>query len=97
MIIKKTIEKDLHGNGPVEDVQYFGKDAEEFLKSIKWDKSIKYLGKECTIDKNQYGIIIGFEDSNSFIDYYYIIYLPEIGQITYELANNASFTRTIKV
>ena len=37
MIIKRTVEKDIYGRGPVEDAQYFGKDAEEFLKSIKWD------------------------------------------------------------
>lgn len=97
MIIKKTIEKDLHGNGPVEDVQYFGKDAEEFLKSIKWDNSIKYLGKECTADKNQHGIIIGFEDSQSFFDYYYIVYIPETEKVTYKLANDADFVKSIKL
>lgn len=89
MIIKRTVEKDIYGRGPVEDVQYFGKDAEEFLKSIKWDKSINYLGKECTTDKGLQGIIIGIEDCNSFCDYYYIVYVPESKQVTYELANSA--------
>lgn len=97
MIIKRTVEKNLHGNGPVEDVQYFEKDAEEFLKSIGWDKSIKYLGKECATDKNQHGIIIGFEDSQSFFDYYYIVYIPETEKVTYKLANDADFVKSIKL
>lgn len=97
MIIKRTVEKDIYGRGPVEDCQYFGKDAEEFLKSIKWDKSINYLGKECTIDKGLQGIIVGIEDCNSFCDYYYIVYIPESKQIMYELANSADFVKTIKI
>ena len=96
MIIKRTVEKDIYGRGPVEDVQYFGKDAEEFLKSIKWDKSINYLGKECTTDKGLQGIIIGIEDCNSFCDYY-IVYVPESKQVTHELANSADFVKTIKI
>lgn len=97
MIIRETVEKDIYGRGPVEDVQYFGKDAEEFLKSIKWDKSINYLGKECTTDKGLQGIIIGIEDCNSFCDYYYIVYVPESKQVTHELANSADFVKTIKI
>ena len=97
MIIKRTVEKDIYGRGPVEDCQYFGKDAEEFLKSIKWDKSINYLGKECTIDKGLQGIIVGIEDCNSFCDYYYIVYVPESKQVMYELANSADFVKTIKI
>ena len=97
MIIKRTVEKDIYGRGPVEDVQYFGKDAEEFLKSIKWDKSINYLGKECTTDKRLKRIIKGTEGCHSFCDYYYIVYVPESKQVTYELANSADFVKTIKI
>lgn len=99
MIFKRTVERDLRGKGPVEDCQYIGKDAEEFLKSIGWKKSIKYLGKECctTEDNGKQGVIIGFEDSQSFFDYYYIVYVPETGKVTYELANNADFVKSIKI
>lgn len=60
-------------------------------------KSINYLGKECTTDKGLQGIIIGIEDCNSFCDYYYIVYVPESKQVTYELANSADFVKTIKI
>ncbi len=95
MIIKKPFEIGLNGESGI-DVRYFGKDAENFLRSIKWDKSIEYLGKEC-IEDDKRGIIVGFEDSASYMDYYYIVYFPESGETTYALANNAEFTRTIIV
>lgn len=97
MIKETIIEKDLHGNGPVTDYQYFGKDAVEFLKSKGFDKDIEYLGKECITYKDKRGIIIGIENSNSFLDYYFIIYLIEGDKLCYELLNNASFTKSIIV
>ena len=50
----------------------------------------------CTTDKGLQGIIIGIEDCNSFCDYYYIVYVPESKQVTYELANSADFVRQLK-
>lgn len=77
-------------------IQYFGKDAEDFLESINWHSDIDYLGKECTT-KHGIGIIIGFEDNNLYNDYYYIIYLPQIDKVIYELANNTEFIDSIKI
>lgn len=72
------------------DYRYYGKDAEEFLKSMNWEDDIKYLGKEC-----KDGIIIGIEDSNSYNDYYFIVYDPRINEIKYKLANGIDFIDTI--
>lgn len=72
------------------DYRYYGKDAEEFLKSIGWEHDIKFLGKEC-----KHGIIIGIEDSNSCADYYYIVYDPKTDKISYQLANNNEFFNSI--
>lgn len=90
MILKFPYEKGLDGMSGV-DTQYFGKDAEAFLESINWHSDIEYLGKECTTSHNKNGIIIGFEDSNSYDDYYFIVYLPEEGKVVYELANSHLF------
>lgn len=84
-------------NGPSEiDTQYFGKDAENFLKSINWLEDINYLGKECVTEKGR-GIIIGFEDCCSANDYYFIVYLPEIGEVCYQLANHRPFIESIEI
>lgn len=80
--------------GPGIDTQYFGKDAEDFLKSIGWEHDIKYLGKECTTENKQ-GIIVGFEDCQSADDYYYIVYIPSDGTVVYPLANSSEFIRGI--
>lgn len=95
MILKQPFEKGLLKSKGI-DTQYFGKDAEDFLRSIKWDKDIEYLGKECVVD-NKEGIIIGIEDSESFRDYYFIVFIPETGKVTYPLANDHTFTKNIKL
>lgn len=43
------------------------------------------------------GIIIGFEDNNQFFDYYYIVYIPELNKVEYQLCNDAEFTKSIKI
>lgn len=79
------------------DTHYFGKDAEVFLKEIGWEGDVVYLGKECTVKSNNKGIIIGIEDSNTFMDYYYIVYVPAEDKLYYELANSSEFVNTIIV
>ncbi len=96
MIIKRPFEKGLFDR-PGVDTRYFGKDAEDFLESINWHSDINYLGKECVVNGRDKGIIVGIEDSESYDDYYYIVFIPETGEVTYPLANDAQFIGTIEV
>lgn len=97
MILKFPFEKGSIRQGPGTDTQYFGRDAEDFLESINWHSDIEYLGKECINRYNERGIIIGVEDSESAMDYYYIVYSPETGVTTYELANSTEFVKSIVI
>lgn len=97
MILKFPFEKGIIRLGSGVDTQYFGKDAEDFLESINWHKDIEYLGKECTTSRGKQGIIVGFEDSESAMDYYFIVYIPELDTVEYELANSAEFVNNIIV
>lgn len=97
MILKFPFEKGSIRQGPGTDTQYFGKDAEDFLESINWHSDIEYLGKECTTNKGDSGIIIGFEDNESAMDYYFIVYVPELDTVEYELANSTEFVNSIIV
>lgn len=40
MIIRETVEKDIYGRGPVEDVQYFGKMLKNFLNLLNGIKAL---------------------------------------------------------
>ena len=95
MIVKHSFEKGLSGL-PGVDTQYYGKDAKDFLESINWYEEIDYIGKNCIIDGGKEGVIIGFEDSESYMDYYYIVYILETGKVDYALANSASFVKNIE-
>lgn len=98
MIIRRPFEKSISEyvkNG--EDISYYGKDSllvdnAEVAKIIK-----EHLYCDCITHTGNKGIIIGVEDSNSFLDYYYIVYIPSNGRIEYELINDQSFWETIKV
>lgn len=96
MILKSPFYKDSIRLESNTDTQYFGKDAEDFLESINWHNDIEYLGKECYTSRSS-GIIIGFEDSQSASDYYFIVYIPNIRDVHYQLANSLAFTKTIKI
>lgn len=96
MILKYPFDEGGLLERPGVDTQYFGKDAEDFLESINWHSDIEYLGKECITDRDQkQGIIVGFEDSESAMDYYFIVFIPETGEVYYELANSPTFTKNI--
>lgn len=73
----------------------FMKNACYFIPTyyFDWLKSFRFNPKQLRLQ----GIIIGIEDCNSFCDYYYIVYVPESKQVTYELANSADFVKTIKI
>lgn len=91
---KKSISKYVK-NG--EDISYYGKDAllvsdEEVAKRIK-----EYLYCDCITHTGDKGIIIGVEESNSFLDYYYIVFIPSKNKVMHELVNDPSFSKTIKV
>lgn len=94
MIRKFPFEKGLRGI-PGVDTHYFGKDAEDFLESINWHSDIEYLGKECTTFHGKQGIIVGFEDCESAMDYYFIVYIPEEDTVCYELANSVDFSKSV--
>ena len=94
MILKTLFDIDEFYNLPGVDTQYFGKDAENFLENIGWKN---YIGKDCRTDNGDKGIIIGFEDSQSYSDYYYIVFLPENKQVYYQLANSSEFVKNIEI
>ena len=94
MIIKRPFEKGFI-DGPGVNTQYYGKDAEDFLESINWHKERDYIGRNCITDKGEEGVIIGFEDCQSYDDYYYIIYIPKTNEVFYGLANG-EFIKSIE-
>ena len=57
----------------------------------------KYLFRDCVVDSGHKGIIIGFEDNNQFFDYYYIVYVPELDKVVYQLCNDARFINSIEI
>lgn len=70
------------------------------ITEISYDKDL--LGKEvrgtdCVVDSGHKGIIIGFEDNNQFFDYYYIVYVPELDKVVYQLCNDARFINSIEI
>lgn len=95
MILKYPFDEGGLLERPGVNTQYFGKDAEDFLESINWHSDIDYLGKECITDEGKRGIIVGFEDSESAMDYYFIVFIPKTGEVSYELANSPTFTKNI--
>ena len=57
----------------------------------------EHLYCDCITRTGDDGIIVGVEDSNSFLDYYYIVFIPSKNEVMYELINDSSFIKTIKV
>lgn len=81
---------------PGTDIRYYGEDAKEFLRSSKLYEDINLIGKDCITEDGDEGIIIGIEDSESFMDYYFITFIPSKEIVKYELANNPEFYKNIK-
>lgn len=97
MIVKTPFDKDLFGNDiRGENVEYYGKSAlfapisEHILKDVR-----ENIGKKCTTRKGE-GVIIGIEDNEQCFDYYYIVFVPELGTVVYELVNDPDFTSSIE-
>lgn len=79
-----------------EETKELGIEATGLLYEVTlWEVPILAIISE--VQTLEQGIIIGIEDCNSFCDYYYIVYVPESKQVTYELANSADFVKTIKI
>lgn len=98
MIIKTSFDCDILGN-EIRGVNtsYYGSSALEADVSLNIRNSIgKYLYKDCITDEGYAGIIIGFEDNNQFFDYYYIVYVPDLKKVVYQLCNDATFINSIK-
>lgn len=86
MITKISYDKDLLGNEVRgTNTSYWGISAlQAGHDDIRQDIS-KYLFRDCVVDSGHKGIIIGFEDNNQFFDYYYIVYVPELDKVVYQL------------
>lgn len=81
---------------PGTDIRYYGEDAKEFLRSSKFYEDSNIIGKDYITDDGDKGIIIGVEDSKSFMDYYFIVFIPSKEIVKYELANNPEFYKNVK-
>lgn len=94
MIIKTSYDKDLLGNEiRGTNTSYYGLSA---LQACQ-DDIAKCLFKDCVVDGKYKGIVIGFEDNNQFFDYYYIVYVPELDKVVYQLCNDAEFVNSIEI
>ena len=88
MIIEHKAKSNIYGRkGSFTNTLYFGKDA---IKFNAFGDTAQNIYKECETKKGR-GIIIGVEDNETFMDKYYIVYIPNTGETTFELINNASF------
>lgn len=74
------------------DIAYYGNDA------LSADSSMNtFLYKECTTFGGYQGIIIGYENSSTDSDCYYIVLVPILGKVVFELANDSDFVKSIKI
>lgn len=98
MITKIPYDKDLLGNEiRGTNTSYWGISALQACHGdIRQDIS-KYLFIDCTVDSGHREVIIGFEDNNQFFDYYYIVYVPELSKVVYQLCNDARFINSIEI
>lgn len=98
MITEISYDKDLLGKEVRgTNTSYWGISAlQAGHDDIRQDIS-KYLFRDCVVDSGHKGIIIGFEDNNQFFDYYYIVYVPELDKVVYQLCNDARFINSIKI
>ena len=86
MIIERIENKNLHGDtGEWKVTQYFGEDALKIKNPKVIDLIKKYLGKDIRNDKGRRGIVIGWENNEPYLDYYYIVYYPDKEEVGYEL------------
>ena len=84
-------------NKVVNNIQYFGEDAINIDIDNRFNELIRSsMYKECTTYNGDKGIIIGFEDNQSLIDYYFIVYCPESESVVYELLNDNDFIESIE-
>lgn len=98
MITEIVYDKDLLGNEVRgTNTSYWGMSALQVGQdNIRQDIS-KYLFRDCVVNGEHKGIIIGFEDNHQFFDYYYIVYVPELNRVVYQLCNDAKFINSIEI
>lgn len=98
MIITTSYDKDILGHEVRgTNTSYYGISALQAVinhDEIRADIA-KYLYKDCTTHDGHKGIIIGFEDNNQFFDY--IVYVPELDKVVYQLCNDAEFVNSIEI
>ena len=87
MIVERIQNKNLYGDtGEWKVTQYLGEDALKVENPKVIDLIKKYLGKDVRGDKGRKGVVIGWEDNEPFLDYYYIVYYPDKEEVGYELS-----------
>ena len=98
MITKISYDKDLLGNEVIgTNTSYWGMSALQVCHDDIHQNISKYLFRDCIVDSRHKGVIIGFEDNNQFFDYYYIVYVPELGKVVYQPCNDARFINSIEI
>lgn len=98
MITEVPYNKDLLGNevGGT-NISYWGTSALQVDHDGIRQNISKYLFRDCVVDSGHKGIIIGLEDNNQFFDYYYIVYVPELNKVVYQLCNDVKFINSIEI
>lgn len=88
MILERYLNNDI--NNSLESIQYFGEDVDKFEanKDAK-DYIINNIYKKCVTQNGDIGFIIGIENNYLYLDYYFIVYIPDKESIVYELVNAA--------
>lgn len=94
MVTSMSYNKDLLGNEiRGTNISYWGLSA---LKVCQ-DDTAKYLFRDCVVHDKYKGVIIGLGDNNQCFDYYYIVYVPELNKVVYQLCNDSKFIKSIEL
>lgn len=93
MIYEKEYNKGLFSNTEQGiNIQYFGLDLPE-----DHCFNTDFLCKDCTTHDGYKGVIIGFENNIQYRDCYYIVYVPELQKVKYELTMDAEFCKSVQL
>lgn len=82
-------------DGIFENERYFGDDFPE--GSVGENFNREYLNKTCITSQGLQGVIIGFEVNYQYSDCYYIVFIPELNNVSYELTMDAEFCKSVQL
>lgn len=98
MVTSTSYDKDLFGNETRGiNTSYWGLSALQACQDDIRQDIAKYLFKDCVVNDKYKGVIIGLEDNNQCFDYYYIVYVPELDKIVYQLCNDSKFIKSVEL